>query len=202
MKMDDPGPDLEIAGDQITLHPTGFTKGPTKQDGSAERNLIEHMQKFRANPFQFLREISLFVSGTGWRAYEKVVGQPVFYSGYTDNMKAAVLRSNILQGKIDELTTKRLEVEESEWLLNKDSKTFGKDRGERKEHIRANLHEFVEKMIDQMICKMESNTFIRGAYYLATQLLTRAYHQGGAFPWVRDHHHQYLTFSRYPREQR
>lgn len=29
-----------------------------------------------------------------------------------------------------------------------------------------------------MICKMESRYFIRGAYYLATQLLTRAYHQG------------------------
>jgi hypothetical protein len=25
---------------------------------------------------------------------------------------------------------------------------------------------------------MESKTFIRGAYYLATELLTRAYHQG------------------------
>ncbi|KJF60279.1 acyltransferase [Coccidioides immitis RS] len=33
-------------------------------------------------------------------------------------------------------------------------------------------------MIDNMICKMESKTFIRGAYYLCTQLLTRAYHQG------------------------
>ena len=29
-----------------------------------------------------------------------------------------------------------------------------------------------------MICKFESKTFIRGAYYLVTQLLLRAYHQG------------------------
>lgn len=29
-----------------------------------------------------------------------------------------------------------------------------------------------------MICKMDSKYFIRGAYYFATQLLTRAYHQG------------------------
>jgi hypothetical protein len=32
--------------------------------------------------------------------------------------------------------------------------------------------------VDNMICKMENKTFIRGAYYFATQLLTRAYHQG------------------------
>lgn len=35
-----------------------------------------------------------------------------------------------------------------------------------------------EKLTDNMICKFESKPFIRGAYYLVTQLTLRAYHQG------------------------
>ena len=38
--------------------------------------------------------------------------------------------------------------------------------------------EVADKLTDNMICKFESKAFIRGAYYLITQLLTRAYHQG------------------------
>jgi len=34
-----------------------------------------------------------------------------------------------------------------------------------------------------MICKMESKRFIRGASYMCTQLLTRAYHQGEHDPY-------------------
>ena len=176
--MGDPGPDLEIAGDEITLHPTGFTEGPINHDGETEQHLIEHMQKFRSNPFQFLREISLFVSPTGWRAYDNVVGQPVFYSGYSDNMKAAVMASSMLQRRVTELTEKRLQVEEKEGLLNKETRTFARDRADRRGQIRGNLLDVCERMTDQMICKMESKRFIRGAYYIATQLLTRAYHQG------------------------
>lgn len=44
--------------------------------------------------------------------------------------------------------------------------------------IEESLMQVSEGWTDSMICKMESKGFIRGAYYFATQLLTRAYHQG------------------------
>lgn len=84
----------------------------------------------------------------------------------------------ILQKRITELADKRLIVEEKEGLLNRDDRMYASKKAQRKIFLEQSLQEVAEKLTDEMICKMESNTFIRGAYYLCTQLLTRAYHQG------------------------
>jgi hypothetical protein len=93
-------------------------------------------------------------------------------------MKAAVMSADILQKRISELAAKRIEVEEKEGLLNKEDKMFASKRAQRRACIEQSLQEVAEKLTDDMICKMESKTFIRGSYYLCTELLTRAYHQG------------------------
>lgn len=93
-------------------------------------------------------------------------------------MKAAVMSTPILQTKITELADKRLEVEEIQGLLRKDDKMYATKRAQRKAVIEQGLQEIAEKWTDGMICKMESKRFIRGAYYMCAQLLTRAYHQG------------------------
>ncbi|KAJ5946840.1 hypothetical protein N7454_003679 [Penicillium verhagenii] len=177
---DHSAPDLEIVGSQLTIHPSGFTGGPGAQDEQiTERNLVRHMARFRENPFEFLREVSLYMSGTGWRAYDEPIGQPVFYSGFSERMKSFILSSKILQEKIRELALTRLSVEESEGLIAiVEGHTLDEKRGRRRHDIETSLREVVDKMMDDMICKMESKKFIRGAYYLCTQLLTRAYHQG------------------------
>lgn len=133
-----------------------------------------------ANPAgnRFLREVSLYVSGQGWRAYDRVIGQPVFYSGFSENMTSMVLSAPLLQKRIAQLAEARLAVEEKEGLLNKNDKDFETKRAQRRNTIEGWLQEVAEKLTDNMICKMESNTFIRGAYYLTMQLVTRAYHQG------------------------
>ena len=69
-------------------------------------------------------------------------------------------------------------MEEKEGLLNKEDKMFAWKKAQRRAFIEQSLQEVAEKLTDDMICKMESKTFIRGAYYLASELLTRAYHQG------------------------
>lgn len=173
-------PDLEIVGSQLTIHPSGFTGGPEPQDDQiTERNLVRHMARFRENPFEFLREVSLYMSGTGWRAYDEPIGQPVFYSGFSERMKSSILSSDMLQAKIRELASTRVTVEEKEGLIAiVEGYTLDEKRARRRHDIETSLREVVDKMMDDMICKMESKTFIRGAYYVCTQLLTRAYHQG------------------------
>ncbi|PYH89862.1 acyltransferase [Aspergillus ellipticus CBS 707.79] len=172
-------PDLEIVGNQVTIHPSAVTGGPEPQDDEiTERNLVRHMARFRENPFDFLREVSLYMSGTGWRAYDDVIGQPIFYSGFTDRMKSNILASSLLQGKVKELAEARLAVEAQEGLLDIQPGPVEKKRTHRRNEIESHLNEVVDSMLDSMICKMESKRFIRGAYYLCTQLLTRAYHQG------------------------
>ena len=150
----------------------------TQVDTQDEQNLLKNMVRLRKDPFSWFKEIALFVNGTGWRAYDDVVGQPVFYSGYSDMIRKATVASSTLQKKLADLTERRLEVEEQELLLDKNSATYEGDKGRRRQEIIESLAQVVNKMIDNMICKMESKYFIRGAFYMVTQLLTRAYHQG------------------------
>ncbi|KAI4246773.1 MAG: hypothetical protein L6R40_001802 [Gallowayella cf. fulva] len=169
-------PDLDILGDQVTIHPGGYVE-PHAPDDASERNLVEHMARFRESPLDFLREISLYVSGSGWRAYDDVIGQPIYYAGFSDNMKAMIMRTPMLQHRIQELANKRLDVEEKEGLFGH-AADKEKQRSMRRDEIVSSLQGVALDLTDGMICKMESNRFIRFAYYSATQLLTRAYHQG------------------------
>lgn len=182
----DSAPDLRILGDQITLQPSGYVQPPPTAQGQQqaaheEEALMKHTAHFRSEPLQFLREVSLYVSGTGWRAYDDVIGQPIFYAGFSENMKNAVLSAPLLNERIANLADKRVAIEESRGLLgnkSKSSKEFQTRRAQRRTFLENALREVAEKWTDQMITKFESKTFIRGAYYLVTQLLTRAYHQG------------------------
>ncbi|GAB0132982.1 hypothetical protein EsDP_00001402 [Epichloe bromicola] len=170
-------PDLQILGDEITFQPSGYVEPEGGQEGKEEA-LMNQFASFRAEPLQFLREVSMYVSGQGWRAYDNVIGQPVFYSGFSENMKSMVLSTPLLQKRITQLADHRVGVEVKEGLINKDDKDFAIKCAQRRNILESSLQEVAEKMTDDMICKMESKTFIRGAYYITTQLLTRAYHQG------------------------
>jgi 1-acyl-sn-glycerol-3-phosphate acyltransferase len=174
--MDSTGSHVPAKG-PVSEAPRTETRASLQHD-STEQNLVEHMARFEANPYEWFREVALFISGSGWRAYGNVTGQPVFYSGYTEKIRSAITESPMLQRKLAELTDKRLKVEEQEHVLDQTSSTFEMDKAKRKEEIISSLREVTNTMIDNMVCKMESKYFIRGAYYMATQLLTRAYHQG------------------------
>lgn len=138
---------------------------------------MEHMARFRESPLDFLREISLHVSGTGWRAYDDVIGQPIYYPGFNENMKTAVMATPMLKRKIKELAGRRVVVEEEQGLLGDGVDSMHR-KEKRMDEIETSLKEVAWDWTDAMICKFESKRFIRGAYYLCTQLLTRAYHQG------------------------
>ncbi|KAL2018491.1 hypothetical protein VTK56DRAFT_776 [Thermocarpiscus australiensis] len=176
----DSAPDLRIQGDRITLQPSGFVEPPprTALEEGREEALMKHMARFRSEPLRFLREVSLYVSGTGWRAYDNVIGQPIFYSGFTEHIKNQVMSAPLLQAKIAQLADMRLAVEEKEGLLNDGDKDFAAKRAQRRAVLVQSLQEVAEHLTDKMICKFESKAFIRSAYYLVTQLLLRAYHQG------------------------
>ena len=140
-------PDLDILGDQVTIHPTGYVEPPASQDEGHERNLVEHMARFRESPLDFLREVSLHVSGTGWRAYDEVIGQPIFYSGFSENMKAAVMKTPMLRRRIEDLALRRVEVEERLGMLGDEKDRFG-NRIRRKTEIETSLQEVALELTD------------------------------------------------------
>lgn len=93
-------------------------------------------------------------------------------------MVSDVLSTSILRSKISKLAEKRVNIEEQDGLIIQDDPLYATKRSQRKLVIEKGLVELCEKLTFDMVCKMESNRFIRGAYYICSQLLTRAYHQG------------------------
>lgn len=148
-----------------------------------EHELLEPYAKFREEPLNALQELGHTFLGTDWRSYDKICGTEVFYPGFSDQIKEKVLKQPKLREKIRELAKKRVEVELEQGLLGKlgvegENSEDRAKRLARRTEIETQLLSVAEEWTDQMICKMDSKYFIRGAYYLATQLVTRAYHQG------------------------
>lgn len=175
----DPYPaDLSLQGDTLTLHPPSvFASSPE------EHELLEPYSRFRQEPINAFAELGQHISGTGWRSYDKIVGREIFYPGFSENMKSMVMQQPKLKGKIGELAAKRVEAEMLEGRLGPmgldgEQEEWKVKREERRSELEGQLGSVAEQWTDGMICKMDSRYFIRGAYYLATQLLTRAYHQG------------------------
>lgn len=148
--------------------------GTGNANSTSERTLLDRMARFRQNPFDFAHELYLFIRGVGWRSYDNadVIGQPVFYPGYTAKIKGTVMRSPLLRKKLDELVEERLDREEKEELLSTGNATL---RQIRKAELESSLDEYAALMVDKMMCKMESKFQIRSAFYMCTQLLTRVY---------------------------
>ena len=147
---------------------------------SAEEELLEPYARFRGEPLNALQELSAHVRGLGWRGYDNIVGQEIFYDGFSENMKRMVMRQETLRKQISLLANKRVEVELEQGLLGalgvEGEDTEHKSRREsRRSEIEDELRQLCEQWLDKMICKMDSRRFIRTAYYLASQLLTRAY---------------------------
>jgi hypothetical protein len=47
-------PDLEILGDPVTLHPSGYIEPPEKKDDDAkEHALMGHSARFRKSPLEY-----------------------------------------------------------------------------------------------------------------------------------------------------
>lgn len=148
-----------------------------------EHELLEPYARFREKPLNALQELSAHVRGEEWRSYDNIVGTEIFYPGFSDHIKSMVMQQETLKKQISLLSRKRVEVELQQGLLGAigvegESPKHKSRRDERRKEIERELGQLAEQWTDQMICKMDSRYFIRGAYYLATQLLTRAYHQG------------------------
>ena len=45
-------PDLEILGDQVTLHPSGYVEPAQRKDDGKEQALMQHMARFRNSPLE------------------------------------------------------------------------------------------------------------------------------------------------------
>ena len=127
------------------------------------RNLItKNFTHFRENPFSFLRQISIHYSGTGWRAYNDIIGQPIFYKGFSEQMKERILKSALLMAKIAQLADRRAALEDAQGVFGAEHAAARAQRRERRRlEIEKQLNEVADGIVDGMICKFENKKFIR-----------------------------------------
>lgn len=148
------GSALAFESDRAVVVQDDAELGSRPQDPFAthDRNLVEHMVRLRESPLDFFRDLSLHIKGSGWRSYEHIVGQPIFYSGFTAEIKKAVMATAMVREKMEALTTQRLRVEEEEGLLGASGDLREQARN-RKIQLQKDLREVVDKMLDNMVCQ-------------------------------------------------
>lgn len=149
-------PDLAIQGDNLTLHPPSVV-GATS--GIGEQELLEPYARFRVKPFDALQELGQHISGSGWRSYEKPIGQPIFYAGFSENMKNMVMKQEKLRRKVAELALKRVEVEMQEGSLGPlgiegEAQIYRTRRLARQAEIEGQLMTVAGECVENMITKL------------------------------------------------
>jgi len=131
----------------------------TSEDASQyeiSRNIAFKHSHFRDHPFAFLKEIQMMYSGTDWRSFDNPVGQPIFYKGFTENMKDNILNNSLVKTQIKQLAKQRINVEDKSMLF-----PTVESKEKRQREIEASLQEVAATMANGMICKMESKPFIK-----------------------------------------
>lgn len=142
-------------------------------ENEESRDLItKGFTHFRDNPFSFLRQVQLHYQGAGWRAYNDIIGQPIFYKGFSEQMKERILKSALLVAKITQLAKRRAILEdESGRFGNEDVNERARRKEKRRVEVEKQLNEVADGIVDGMICKFESKTFIRVRCVLPPLLL-------------------------------
>lgn len=173
--MDPPAaPDIDLSSETPIIHPplvpqaTSSTSTSMANRSEESRDIITpHFTHFRDDPFSFLKQISLHYSGAGWRSYDSFIGQPIFYPGFSEEMKAKVVGSAMVRWKISELAARRVEVEDERGLFGVRARSevaWEKRRARRRAEIEKQLDEVADGVVEGMICKFESKRFIRVGY--------------------------------------
>ncbi|GAA5871230.1 hypothetical protein JCM16303_000687 [Sporobolomyces ruberrimus] len=136
-----------------------------------QRNLTEgHAGHIRNDPLEFSKQLSLWATGSGWRAYENYVGARVFYEGYSDSCIRNIMTSPQVVEKQHQVVEERLAA------MNLPDNP--KVRKKKREQIEKSVRAETAKVAEGLVTRMDSVRFLRFFGALVNNLLVRLYHQG------------------------
>ncbi|CEQ41343.1 SPOSA6832_03065, partial [Sporobolomyces salmonicolor] len=142
-----------------------------RKNGNGEQhNLVQnHQAHLRADPLEFSKQLSLWATGTGWRAYNDYIGGRVFYEGYSDSCVRAIMTSPQVLAQQHQVTEQRLA------LLHLPN---GPEKLAKRARIEKLVREETSKIANGLVARMDSVRFLRFFGALVNNLLVRLYHQG------------------------
>ncbi|GAA5965561.1 hypothetical protein JCM3765_007380 [Sporobolomyces pararoseus] len=145
----------------------------SKLANTNQRNLtLGHQGHLRSDPIEFSKQLSLWATGSGWRAYENYVGARVFYEGYSESCIRGIMTSPQVVQKQREVVEERLAA------LNLPSDLHPKAKQKKREHIERQVRAETAKVAEGLVARMDSVRFLRFFGALVNNLLVRLYHQG------------------------
>ncbi|GAA5865182.1 hypothetical protein JCM1840_003935 [Sporobolomyces johnsonii] len=141
-----------------------------KNGNGEQHNLVQnHQAHLRADPLEFSKQLSLWATGTGWRAYNDYIGGRVFYEGYSESCVRAIMTSPQVLAKQHQVTEERLA------LLHVPD---GPEKVAKRAQIEKQVREETAKIANGLVARMDSVRFLRFFGALVNNLLVRLYHQG------------------------
>ncbi|GAA5896942.1 hypothetical protein JCM5296_002664 [Sporobolomyces johnsonii] len=141
-----------------------------KNGNGEQHNLVQnHQAHLRADPLEFSKQLSLWATGTGWRAYNDYIGGRVFYEGYSESCVRAIMTSPQVLAKQHQVTEERLAH-----LHVPD----GPEKVAKRAQIEKQVREETAKIANGLVARMDSVRFLRFFGALVNNLLVRLYHQG------------------------
>ncbi|KAK4054200.1 hypothetical protein OIV83_001226 [Microbotryomycetes sp. JL201] len=127
-----------------------------------------HQARFREDPFEFSKQLSLWANGTGWRAYDDYIGGRIFYEGYSNRCIKQIMESPQVNAKIKQMAEEHVQP----LKLTPDARRKRLERTERQ------MREVVYEMAHGLVAKMDSVRFLRFFGACVNNILVRMYDQG------------------------
>ncbi|GAA5915410.1 hypothetical protein JCM6882_001416 [Rhodosporidiobolus microsporus] len=141
-----------------------------RPNGNGQRNVVAgHQGHLRSDPIEFSKQLSLWVTGTGWRAYDDYIGGRVFYEGYSEECIRGIMSSRQVNAQIQRVTEARMAA------LSLPDETA---REREKKKIQEGLRKQARKVAEGLVARMDSVRFLRFFGAMTNNLLVRLYHQG------------------------
>ncbi|KAM0789523.1 hypothetical protein ACM66B_000338 [Microbotryomycetes sp. NB124-2] len=150
------------------------TAGDRQQQAQAAESkstanvVMGHQARFREDPFEFSKQLSLWANGTGWRAYDDYIGGRIFYEGYSNRCIKQIMESPQVNAKIKQMAEEHVQP----LKLTPDARRKRLERTERQ------MREVVYEMAHGLVAKMDSVRFLRFFGACVNNILVRMYDQG------------------------
>ncbi|KAL1917548.1 uncharacterized protein VTP21DRAFT_3941 [Calcarisporiella thermophila] len=155
------------------------------------RNIVkDDPRHFREDPIAFMMHAGAFYQGTGWRAYDRYIGQKILYKSYTTEMIQRVLSNKKLQTLIHELSVeqatelaKQREQSLSQLSEKKRKKLVQREseeeyRSKKQADLEKELQAVAREILQKMASDMSSIRHVRFAAFVVNNILVRMYNQG------------------------
>ncbi|KDE03677.1 hypothetical protein MVLG_05866 [Microbotryum lychnidis-dioicae p1A1 Lamole] len=160
---------LEDKATQVQRAQVREQKSKQEMQSDSRDLFLNHRAHIREDPIEVAKQLSMWASGTGWRAYTDYIGARVMYDGYSKATLRAITMAPQVRKQIKQLALERLESLDLPPEANREKKLA---------QLEKQLTEVSLQYADGVVAKMDSVRFLKFFGATVNNILVRMYNQG------------------------